>query len=421
MSAISDITSEVEVRKVSILTQCSREEIEQKCEVAPVDRFGLVKITILFYSLGTFLPLSFFITANDYWMYKFRDPQYPTADPNHRTSLQAYFASSVSICRAIPSLTVTMAVMRYGHKIHLRTRMLWTLGIMVAAFVALNMFVLVPTDGWQLGFFVIAMALIIVVTGCLTILAMSQTVLTARLPSKYIKWHLYGQGAQGVFSAVLQIICLAIGNNSTQVAMLYFGCGTAVILFTFILAVISERLPFYTYYLGDTTKDTERPVHTLKQIKAAASKTWQPLAVLAVLMIFLPSGHPNITSLVVSEYYGHDKYFVPVVTFLFSELVSLAARCLARPIVTVTYIFCNSYSNAARHLPILFPHDWEYIIIIILDNLTTHLTITSTITSIPRLTDSKETAEIVFILMTSLMGILSSLTSPLSPLWVKLL
>nr|CAI5849391.1 unnamed protein product [Callosobruchus analis] len=79
-------------------------------------------------------------------MYKFRDPQYPTADPNHRTSLQDYFASSVLIRRPIPSLIVTMVVMQYGHKIHLRTRMLWTLGIMVAAFVALNIFVLVPTD-----------------------------------------------------------------------------------------------------------------------------------------------------------------------------------------------------------------------------------------------------------------------------------
>nr|CAH7749911.1 unnamed protein product [Callosobruchus chinensis] len=378
-------------------------------------------------------------------MYKFRDPQYPSADPNHRTSLQAYFASTLSICRSIPSLIVTMVVMRYGHKIHLRTRMLWTLGAMVATFAALSIFVLVPTDDWQLVFFVIVMVLMIVVTGCLTILALSQTVLTARLPPNYIKWHLYGQGAQGVFSAVLQIICLAIGNDSTQVAILYFGCGTAVILFTFILAVISERLPFYTYYLGDTTKDTERPVHTFKQMKAAATKTWQPLVVLTVLVIILPSGHPNITSLIVSEYYGHgnlwnDKYFVPVVTFLFCELVALAARCLARPIIThenskwivgayiiksiifaPAYMFCNAYSNVARHLPILFPHDWEYIVIIILDNLTTHLTITSTVTSIPRLADSKETAEIVFLLMTSIMGILSSLTAPLSPLWVKLL
>nr|CAI5842410.1 unnamed protein product [Callosobruchus analis] len=47
-------------------------------------------------------------------------------------------------------------------------------------------------------------------------------------------------------------------------------------------------------------------------------------------------------------------------------------------------MFCNAYSSAAKHLPILFPHDWEYILIVILDNLTTHLTITSTITSIPK-------------------------------------
>ncbi|VEN59138.1 unnamed protein product [Callosobruchus maculatus] len=67
MSAISDITSEIEVRKESILSQCSRykEEVKQKYEVAPTDRFGLVKITVLFYSLGSSLPRPFFITAND--------------------------------------------------------------------------------------------------------------------------------------------------------------------------------------------------------------------------------------------------------------------------------------------------------------------------------------------------------------------
>ncbi|VEN56649.1 unnamed protein product [Callosobruchus maculatus] len=289
------------------------------------------------------------------------------------------------------------------------------------------------------------MTLIIAVTACLTVLAMSETVLTARLPPKYIKWHIYGQGAHGIFSAVLQIICLSIGNNSTQVAFLYFGCGAAVTLFTFILAAISERLPFYTYHMGDTTKDTGRPVHTLEQIKAAASKSWQPVVMLSIMVIFKSSGHPNITSLIVSEYYGHgnlwnDKYFVPVVTFLFSELVGIAGRWLARPIVTPenskwivgayiirtiifapAYMFCNAYSNTARHLPILFPHDWEYIIIIILDNFTLHLANGSAVTSIPRLAGDKDTAEIVFLLMASTTIILGSLTSPLSPLWVKLL
>lgn len=118
---------------------------------------------------------------------------------------------------------------------------------------------------------------------------------------------MYGSATSGLFSATLQIICLSIGKDPIATALIYFLGGTGVILITAICAYISKHSARFRYHLGDTIADTQRTTQTLVQMWHTAKKIW-PNVILMIVGVFTAGMcHPNITTLIVSENYGHGN------------------------------------------------------------------------------------------------------------------
>nr|CAI5849142.1 unnamed protein product [Callosobruchus analis] len=149
----------------------------------------------------------------------------------------------------------------------------------------------------------------------------------------------------------------------------------------------------YRYYVGNSSEDIKRPAKSFKELTKVALCIWPNIAHFFIIIVsMICSG--SVTYLVVSEYYGNgnawnEKYFVPVVTFLIPDITGLAGKYLSRPIMTrknakwfilVTlvlrfifvplYFLCNAPTATERHIPILLPHDWQYIIIVVIDSTT---------------------------------------------------
>lgn len=75
-------------------------------------RYNLAYIVFYVLGINTLIPWSFFITADDYWMYKFREIHENSSKSinythvqnlEKRTDLQASFTSYLSVASAVPN------------------------------------------------------------------------------------------------------------------------------------------------------------------------------------------------------------------------------------------------------------------------------------------------------------------------------
>ncbi|VEN52774.1 unnamed protein product [Callosobruchus maculatus] len=86
------------------------------------------------------------------------------------------------------------------------------------------------------------------------------------------------------------------------------------------------------------------------------------------------------------------------------------------------YFFCNAPTVTERQIPILLPHDWQYITITILDATSSSILIGICTLSVSRLTEGdKQKTEDGLLVMSTLTYICVGILSPLGPLTVKLL
>ncbi|KAG5888381.1 hypothetical protein JTB14_031335 [Gonioctena quinquepunctata] len=429
------------MRKVSMLSLDKEGREVEKTAPVPEDKFYLVHIVFFFFGLGGIMPGVFFMTANDYWMYKFKDPSQENYDSHNRTNLQANFVAISSMTHSIPNLITTMILTFYGHKIHIRIRFLAPLFFIVATYITFTALVEINTDSWQFAFFILTIVVSTLITVLQIVFQFSNLALISRFPNAYIKSQMYGTSSTGVVSAIIQIICLAVGGTPIQAALLYFLTGTSVLIITLILACVSKYLPFFQHYLGDVEADIKRPIYSLVEMKDVAIKIWPLMAIMMVAIGTMCMSHQTITILVVSEGYGHgnqwnDKYFVPVVTFLLSDVMALVARFFAIPLFTKKnakwfaifevvrtlcmaplFLFCNALPR--KHLPVWFPHDWEYAILISLLQLCRAFMSTSSSLSMRVLLGDK--AELGFLIMQTTGGIVGSIFSLLNTVFVNIL
>lgn len=79
-------------------------------------------------------------------MYKFRNPASEELHLEHKTELQACFVSYASITQSVPAAITTLFAARYGHKIHVRTRLLSTLIVVLGTFLLFTAFIEINTD-----------------------------------------------------------------------------------------------------------------------------------------------------------------------------------------------------------------------------------------------------------------------------------
>ncbi|KAJ8985315.1 hypothetical protein NQ317_007103, partial [Molorchus minor] len=221
-------------------------------------------------------------------MYKFRNITMDTVDSHHRTPLQAFFVSWISIVGSIPSVVSAILSVFYGHKVRTRPRLLGTLTIVLSCFILLAALININTD-----------------TSSMSLFHASSMMLISKFPPRYTQFYLYGEGSTGIFSAVMQIISLALSPSSTGAALIYFLTGMFTIALTLFLIYVTKFNYFVHYYTSNDEQGTKRPVYKISEIFASLREIWPCVTIMFVIGILMTVTHPNITTLVVSENYGN--------------------------------------------------------------------------------------------------------------------
>nr|CAH7732899.1 unnamed protein product [Callosobruchus chinensis] len=367
-------------------------------------------------------------------MYKFRDPSSNYVDQRNRTELQKEFVTLGGFIDIGPSLVTLAAVSIFGHKIGPRVKILTSMCVICAVTLFHIIFCKVNTDSCKLKFVVLFTPKAF--SAAVIVFTVSNIVLMSRFPIKYVKYYMYGNAIGGILTVVLQCIALAIGGTSISTALIYFSVGAVILLYTLFLAIISPRLPLYRYYMDDTIV-VEKPVYSFKEMFDVSKKIWVNLTSIVVNLFFTMAG---VSYLVISENHGTifaDKYFVPVCTFLLSDVSSLVGRILSGPHITkrnrflallinfvsvglfgILQLFCRT--SPKRNSPMLFPHDWEYMCILSCHQICFHFFIVSMILSIKNLVKPNQT-EMGFLVITTLTEFLSKFVGFLAPVWISLL
>ncbi|CAH1971120.1 unnamed protein product [Acanthoscelides obtectus] len=319
----------------------------------PRDRFFLVHFLFLLFGLLHLMPLTFLITANNYWMHKFRNVSMEHQDVEYRSPLQRYFTAGTAVAEAVPTIVCTLLATAYGHKFLVRSRIFVTLSVIAACYVLCTIFVKINVNSWQTGFYALTMATLATIQTMLAVYQVTSLVLLAKFPGNYMKFFLFGEGVAGIFTSSLQVVCLAIGGEPETSALIYFCTGTFLLILTLVIFKVVKYLDIYDYYVTLNKEDTKRKTHSFTEAMKVAREIWPCLVIFMTYVATLAATHPSVTSLVISEnagkgYTWNDKYFVPVITFLFSDVCSLCGRLCATGFLTILGVAILSSCNNVK-------------------------------------------------------------------------
>lgn len=358
----------------------------------PVDKFYATYFIFSILGIVSLLPWNFFITADDYWMYKFRNVSSNLSireDAPTRNTLQTEFTSYLTLTSSFPNLVFLILNTVISHRIGLNLRILGSLiGILLLMLLTLVL-VNIDTDSWQQGFFILTLVTSLFLNIFSPIFGGSIVGIVGKFSPIYITALIGGQALGGVFAALTQIAALAIGASSTHSALVYFIIGNLTIALAIVLYILLTRSVFFKYYSFDQavivndvqTSSTRQDVVSYKVI---FKKIWCYCFCAFFIYLVSISVFPGVSVLIESEGKGHgnkwnDVYFVPTITYLLFSIGDYAGRIIAgrilkpKNIILITILtvsrlifiplilLCNAQPR--NQLAVVFDRDYQYILI----------------------------------------------------------
>ncbi|GIY39150.1 equilibrative nucleoside transporter 3 [Caerostris darwini] len=138
--------------------------IKAVTEGAPKDRYNIVRLTMYLFGITSLLPWNFFIQANDYWMYRFRNVSAPF-DPvsEDKTNLQTIFSSYLAIASKVPYVIFLLVNAYVSNKFQPSKRIQWPLMGMIILFLFTTAIVFVNTDSSQTTFFAVTITIVVAI------------------------------------------------------------------------------------------------------------------------------------------------------------------------------------------------------------------------------------------------------------------
>nr|CAD7588621.1 unnamed protein product [Timema genevievae] len=382
----------------------------------PKDRYHLAYI--IFYLLGmtTLLPWNFFITADDYWMYKLRNV---TANVSHResgrTELQAGFTAYLSVASTIPNTLFLILNSLLSHRISLQLRMVGSLSIIVILFILTTALVEVDTDSWQQIFFITTLITVVLLNIASAVLQGGLFGLVGKFSPRYITAVVSGQALGGIFAALAEIVSLCLGAAPTTSAFVYFMVANAMLLMALTAYLILARAVFFRYHLMEKCEVNTLHYEPCVIQTSSSSLTTRNISYTRILAKMWPYGlsvwmtffitlamYPALTVLVNSMAQGNKKpwndiYFVPVVGYLIFSTCDYLGRILAgllqwgwlvillavcRVVFVPLLMLCNA--RPRHHMPVLIDSDLYYILIIVVFALSNGYLANLTLICVPR-------------------------------------
>ncbi|OAD61279.1 Equilibrative nucleoside transporter 3 [Eufriesea mexicana] len=411
----------------------------------PCDKYNLTYIVFYILGMNTLVPWSFLITADDYWMYKFREIHVnSTKDVNYthlenlekRTDLQASFTSYLSVASALSTTFFLIINTFMSKKVPLRIRMMGSQCTILLLFILTTIFVKINTDKWQETFLSITLSTVVCVNAASAIFGGSLMGIVGRFSPKYITAMQCGQALGGIITAIAEICSLWIGASPVVSGLVYFIIGDVILFLSLVAYVMLEKTKFFKHHTVEklsenveadfsVTGEVTFPHGTTVSYMRIIKRIWHyGISILLVSFVSL-SVYPALTVLVESQYKGkgyawNDIYFVPVVTYFIFGTGDFAGRILSgvfqwpkhkpwqvvflsliRVIFIPVFTFCNAQPR--YHLPVYIHSDLCYILITIVFAISNGYLCNLTFILTPTVVDSQE-KEIASTMMGGFLG-----------------
>lgn len=362
----------------------------------------------IFYLLGmgTLLPWNFFITADSYWNYKFRNATVDVSGNNSgadtTTDLQYNFSAYLSVASMLPNTIFLTLNAIFAHKINQQLKLLVSLTIVIVLFIVTTILVPINSDQWQNTFFAVTMVIVVLLNVGAAVFQGGLFGLSAQFPSKYLSAVMSGQALGAVFACLCRIVSIAVaGENEVAAAvnsaLVYFTLADITLLVSIACYLWMTRLTFYKYYtvLNGPEKAGEEATSMVTSGKSVSiwhiflKIKWFALSVCLVFVVTLAM-FPAIAGKIKPMYMGTKEnpsiwardYFVPVCCFLLFNLTDYIGRIgggytvwpkkgqwylvLLLVVLRVAFVPLFMYCNIDhKNLTTVFNHDAYYIIIMI--------------------------------------------------------
>ncbi|XP_071079137.1 equilibrative nucleoside transporter 3-like [Haliotis cracherodii] len=359
----------------------------------PIDRYFAVYFIFLFLGIASLLPWNFFITAKTYFQYKLRNTTAPESsynDPATMTDLQLLLLSYLEISSTISNLVCVCFTVMLVRFISLKKRVVLSLALIILVFAATTILVNINSDEWQTAFFGLTMASAAIINGATAVMTGSVFGLVCRFPPMYTQSVMTGQAVGGTFAALASIFSLLGSGTVIESAFGYFLTATAICTVALLAYALLYYFEFSKYYITETdenhlnAQDSEGLMSTdhlghIEFYTTIVKKIWrQGIGVCVVFTVTL-SVFPAVCSTIRSGDYQpgdpwSDKYFIPVVCYLFFNLGDWIGRpisgwiqqpsyrhqnvlfmlCLFRVVLVPLIMFCDAQP---RSLPVWFNND----------------------------------------------------------------
>uniref|UniRef100_UPI00358FB833 equilibrative nucleoside transporter 3 isoform X2 n=1 Tax=Myxine glutinosa TaxID=7769 RepID=UPI00358FB833 len=306
----------------------TRPLIPADCSAPPYSHLAWLCFYLL--GIGTLLPWYFLITAKGYWDKKFN------GEDNEHGKLAVYFESYISIASTAPNVLFSILGVVLVNKLSANWRVhasLFVIALLLAVTVVL---VKVDTTKWRTVFFTITLLFTVVISGSSMVFMGTIFGLAGQLPSGYSQAVISGQAMGGTLSALLSILDLAVADDITNSALVYFVMATAYTIFCMFLYSMLCRLPIARYYfVPDGSETNPVPVrNSLPPIRMILHHTrclgfcvfYCFLISISLFPAVLSNIEPTSSR---SKGSWLNKYFAPVCIFLLYNVADLVGRTVA--------------------------------------------------------------------------------------------
>lgn len=376
---------------------------------APRDRYNFIYIGFIILGVTTLLPWNFFITATDYWMYKFRNVSEPTGDDQQtliyyynrtytleknaeRTLLQTFFESYLAIASNLAMLSTMILNTLYGQRFDQKKRLYVSLTLMLIIFVITTIFVLIDTDQIQYVFFGITIVLVILISSSSAIFQSAIFGSVSSFPSHCMHAMVGGQAVAGLLAVVVQILSMSRDIGPIMSGLWYFLASTLFLALAIVIYWFMDT-EYTRHYLNPhgstnstgTTQDIETASNNVMSNKAelieALRDSWHFALSVAVVFWSTLSVFPAVSVLILPQHpdtsFFTGRFFTPITTFFLFNLGDLVGRICSsyvplpirakklllsltfgRIFISFLILFCNV--TPRRHTPVLFQSDLYY-------------------------------------------------------------
>ncbi|XP_030855255.1 equilibrative nucleoside transporter 1 isoform X2 [Strongylocentrotus purpuratus] len=332
-------------------------------ENPPTDRYRFVYVVFYIFGMCSVLPWNMFITAQNYFDYKFSNhdesntstpnatlfgmTETPifTSAPQSKTELQDMYESYFSIAAQVPNVVIQLVNTGIKHKITLKVRMITSLTGMLVIFIFTTVLTRVDTNGWEQEFFWVTLASVVVINCFSAVFQGSVFGLGGLLPKKYTQALMAGQGLGGIVPALVSIICLATLNDNSLVGFVYFLISVICIFITYGAYLVLPRNKYAEYYLNkqasprtgmiDVSASFSSSFEEKKTTKPPfwkiLSQIWVPGSMVFLTFAVTLGNFPGVISQIESMQQTEwtEKYFTPLFCFLLFNGMDFFGRSMS--------------------------------------------------------------------------------------------